>query len=94
MSISCQLQQRRVAKVARRVYLVNTFSHIQQQESICMMNADQVRSALADRKPRVVAQQTGLHYYTVLRVMAGRQPSYTTIKALADYLEKAKKELF
>lgn len=56
-----------------------------------MMNADQVRSALADRKPRVVAQQTGLHYYTVLRVMAGRQPSYTTIKALSDYLEKAKK---
>lgn len=53
-----------------------------------MLTLEQVRERLADRKLTVVAEKTGLHYQTVLRVRKGqfKDISYNVIKSLSDYL--------
>lgn len=53
-----------------------------------MMTLDEIIEALADRKPGVVAEATGLSYDTVWRVAAGKtkRVSYETAKVLSDYL--------
>ena len=55
-----------------------------------MLNLEEVREKIKDRKLRVVAEQTGLNYNTVWRVATGRvkEVSYDTIKKLSDYLEE------
>ncbi len=50
-----------------------------------MMTIEQVVAALQDRKVRVVAAATGLHYSTVLAL----RPRITAIQRLSTYLLKA-----
>jgi hypothetical protein len=56
-----------------------------------MMTIEQVVAALQDRKVRVVAAATGLHYSTVLALQRGRskRPRITAIQRLSTYLLKA-----
>jgi hypothetical protein len=56
-----------------------------------MMTIEQVVAALQDRKVRVVAAATGLHYSTVLALQRGRskRPRITAIQRLSTYLSKA-----
>lgn len=55
-----------------------------------MLSLDEVVSRLADRRLKVVAQETGLHYNTVLRVAGGKKEpqnvTYEVVKRLSDYL--------
>lgn len=54
-----------------------------------MMTLEQVQQLLADRKPVVVANATGLSYDTVWRVQRGdmKAVSYDVVKRLSDYLQ-------
>lgn len=54
-----------------------------------MMTIEQVQQLLADRKPAVVANATGLSYDTVWRVQRGniKAVSYDVVKRLSDYLK-------
>jgi DNA-binding Xre family transcriptional regulator len=54
-----------------------------------MMTPTQIQAALADRKPKIVAQKTGLSYQTVWRIASGNFSglNYETVKALSDYLQ-------
>lgn len=53
-----------------------------------MMTLDQIKDALSDRNCTAVAKATGLHWNTVRAIKNGveRDPSYSTIKTLSDYL--------
>ena len=51
-----------------------------------MMDAEQIKAALKDRRLQVVARATGLSYPTVKAVLDGQTgATYKTIKALSDY---------
>lgn len=54
-----------------------------------MMTLDQIREALKDRRPLMVAQATGLHPNTVMRIRDGQNtnPSYEVVAALSKYLQ-------
>lgn len=54
-----------------------------------MMTLDQIRDALKDRRPAMVAQSTGLHVNTVMRIRDGQNtnPSYDVVVALSNYLQ-------
>lgn len=54
-----------------------------------MLDLEQIREMLADRRIDIVASETGLGYTTVREVRCGMQdnPTYKTVKALSDYLE-------
>lgn len=54
-----------------------------------MMTPEQIQAALIDRKPRFVADKTGLSYVTVWRVAKGnfKGLNYQTVKVLSDYLQ-------
>lgn len=54
-----------------------------------MMTLDQIRDALKDRRPAMVAQYTGLHVNTVMRIRDGMNtnPTYEVVAALSDYLQ-------
>jgi len=54
-----------------------------------MMTLDQIRDALKDRRPAMVAQSTGLHVNTVMRIRDGMNtnPSYDVVVALSNYLQ-------
>jgi hypothetical protein len=53
-----------------------------------MMTLDEVRHALKDRRPTMVARACGLHHNTVANIRDGSKPapSYAVVKALSDYL--------
>ena len=52
-----------------------------------MLDLEQIRERMRDRKVTAVAEATGLHQATVYRVVWGEQiPSYETVKTLSDYL--------
>lgn len=53
-----------------------------------MLDLDEIRAKLADRRLNVVADATGLHRNTVSDIASGRiiNPSYLAVKALSDYL--------
>jgi hypothetical protein len=55
-----------------------------------MLTIEQIINALEDRKLRVVARETGLHYHTLRRIKHGetRDPSFSTVKLLSDYLTR------
>ena len=55
-----------------------------------MLTLEQIRAALQDRRPGMVAEATGLHLNTVREVRDNEQsnPSYRVLKALSDYLAK------
>ena len=54
-----------------------------------MMTLDQIRDALKDRRPAMVAQSTGLHVNTVMRIRDGmnKNPTYEVVAALSKYLQ-------
>jgi len=54
-----------------------------------MMTLEQVRAQLQDRRPYMVAKETGLHFNTVraIRDDPKANPTYKALKALSDYLE-------
>lgn len=54
-----------------------------------MMTLDQIRDALKDRCPAMVAQSTGLHVNTVMRIRDGMNTNliYEVVAALSKYLQ-------
>lgn len=54
-----------------------------------MMTIEQIKKALRDRRMDMVARETGLHVNTVTYIRDGlsKNPVYSTLKALSDYLE-------
>lgn len=55
-----------------------------------MLTLEQIQAALADRKAKVVAAETGLNYMTVWRIANGKEtnPKFATVKVLSDYLTR------
>lgn len=55
------------------------------------MGLDEIRAALADRRLDKVAEATGIHRNTLGAIRSGRNanPSWRTLKTLADYLATA-----
>jgi hypothetical protein len=53
-----------------------------------MMTLEQIKEALRDRRPGIVAEATGLHLNTVRDVRDNQEanPTYKVLKALSDYL--------
>lgn len=53
-----------------------------------MVEIDWIRNALLDRRPKVVAERTGLHVNTVIRIRDGKEenPKIQTLNLLAAYL--------
>jgi hypothetical protein len=54
-----------------------------------MLDLDQIRDMLIDRRLDIVASETGVGYTTVYEIRSGLQknPRYKTLKALSDYFE-------
>ena len=55
-----------------------------------MLTLEEIRDRLKDRRLQIVSVATGLHYNTIKSVRDNEngRPSYDTIKALSDYLNK------
>jgi hypothetical protein len=55
-----------------------------------MLTLEQIREALRDRRPGLVAEATGLHLNTVrdVRDNPAANPTYKVLKALSDYLTR------
>lgn len=55
-----------------------------------MLTLEQIREALRDRRPGLVADATGLHLNTVREVRdnPSANPTYKVLKALSDYLTR------
>lgn len=53
-----------------------------------MLEIDWIRNALLDRRPKIVAERTGLHVNTVIRIRDGKEenPKIQTLNLLAAYL--------
>lgn len=53
-----------------------------------MLTLEQIKEALRDRRPGMVAKATGLHFNTVrdVRDNPNANPTYKVLKALSDYL--------
>lgn len=53
-----------------------------------MKSLDFIRSALADRRPGIVSERTGLHVNTIADIRDGRNtnPKLKTLETLAAYL--------
>jgi hypothetical protein len=53
-----------------------------------MLDLDEIKSALQDRRLDVVSDATGLHRNTIHGIRSGKvcNPSYDAVKALSDYL--------
>lgn len=54
------------------------------------MELEWIRQALADRRPSVVAEKTGLHVNTITAIRDGKNtnPTLATLNALAEYLSR------
>lgn len=54
-----------------------------------MPDFEWIRQALADRRPKIVAEGTGLHVNTITDIRDGKNqnPKLDTLNKLADYLE-------
>lgn len=53
-----------------------------------MMNLEQIKEALQDRKLTVVADKTGLSYDTIRRVASGEGDYHvSTLQKISDYLQ-------
>lgn len=53
-----------------------------------MVDFEWIRKALLDRRPGVVAERTGLHVNTIIRIRDGKEenPKVQTLNVLAAYL--------
>ena len=56
-----------------------------------MLTPEKIKELLKDRKLRIVAEATGLHYETVRRFYSGvtKQAPYFVVKKLSDYFTEA-----
>jgi transcriptional regulator with XRE-family HTH domain len=56
-----------------------------------MLEIEWIRKALFDRRPSVVAERTGLHVNTIMRIRDGveKNPKIQTLNILAAYLNGA-----
>lgn len=54
-----------------------------------MWNLEAIRARLEHCKPRAVAEASGVKYQTLLLLLkdSSRDPAYSTVKALSDYLD-------
>lgn len=55
-----------------------------------MMTLEQIQDALKDRRPRVVAKETGLHPNTIVKLRDGKNmnPTHRVFTALSEYLQQ------
>ena len=53
-----------------------------------MRELEYVRQALADRRPSIIADKTGLHVNTITAIRDGKNtnPTLATLQALIEYL--------
>ena len=59
-----------------------------------IMTIEEVRSALRDRRLKMVADAVGLSYPTIKGVLDGvTEPKYETIRLLSDYFQGAHPDL-
>jgi DNA-binding phage protein len=61
-----------------------------QEDKMQLLSLEQIRKALEDRRLRVVARETGLHYQTLYRIVNDetKDPVLSTVKLLSDYLTR------
>ncbi len=54
-----------------------------------MLELDWIRQGLTDRRPGVVAERTGLHINTIIKIRDGKEtnPKLETLNRLACYLK-------
>ena len=54
-----------------------------------MLTVDQIKKALRDRSPTIVARETGLHPNTVRYIRDGlsKDPGHSTVVKLSEYIE-------
>ena len=57
-----------------------------------MLTLEQIKERLRDSNLRAVSQSSGVNYHTLVKLMSqdGRDPAYSTVKALSDYLQNWK----
>jgi DNA-binding LytR/AlgR family response regulator len=57
-----------------------------------VLTLDQIKERLKDSNLRAVSQSAGVNYHTLVKLMReeGRDPAYSTVKALSDYLNNWK----
>lgn len=55
-----------------------------------MMTLEQIQTALQDRRPKLVAEKTGLHTNTIVKVRDGKNtnPTHRVLTALSEYLQQ------
>jgi hypothetical protein len=59
-----------------------------------IMTIEEVRSALKDRRLKVVADAIGLTYPTIKAILDGStSPKYETVRLLSDYLQKPNRDI-
>lgn len=52
-----------------------------------MLTIDQIKTQLKDRNIRAVARAVGLHENTIYRFLNDRDPRWSTVEKLNNYLE-------
>ena len=52
-----------------------------------MLTLDTIKEQLKDSNLMAVSKSAGVHYNSLYSLMKGSNPSYSTVKALSDYLE-------
>jgi transcriptional regulator with XRE-family HTH domain len=54
-----------------------------------MVELDWIKAGLSDRRPKIVAEKTGLHVNTIINIRDGREtnPKLETLNRLAAYLK-------
>ena len=74
----------------KRLVYIDPKASFFKPRGIPMMDLEQIREGLKDRKLTEVAKNTGLHYNTVRAVASGHKtnPMYNVAKVLSDYLSK------
>lgn len=57
-----------------------------------MLTLEQIKERLKHSNLRAVAEASGVNYHTLVKFMKeeGRDPAYSTVKALSDYLNNWK----
>jgi DNA-binding phage protein len=55
-----------------------------------VLTLEQITKALEDRRLRVVARETGLHYQTLYRIVneQTKDPALSTVRTLTEYLTR------
>jgi len=59
-------------------------------KEVHVLTLEQITKALEDRRLRVVARETGLHYQTLYRIVneQTKDPALSTVRTLTEYLTR------